>query len=187
MQPNQVEIDEALAASLLYDDPESIIYDEVTLAKEWQDMEGNPQISLSDDEKYAKMLQEEECMCFLIAVLDYFICRIQVLKKRLEVMYNLNGSTSLHCGSSSHQQGHVGGSIDTSSHSFQPPPPSGDVDPDNMTYEENQLERSTKDCPRVQSIKYQRINLARVRGLERKLLAPEKLSKNYFIVLLFRV
>ncbi|XP_013617065.1 PREDICTED: uncharacterized protein LOC106323499 [Brassica oleracea var. oleracea] len=159
MQPNQVEIDEALAASLLYDDPESIIYDEVTLAKEWQDMEGNPQISLSDDEKYAKMLQEEE----------------------------LNGSTSLHCGSSSHQQGHVGGSIDTSSHSFQPPPPSGDVDPDNMTYEENQLERSTKDCPRVQSIKYQRINLARVRGLERKLLAPEKLSKNYFIVLLFRV
>ena len=47
----------------------------------------------------------------------------------------MNGSTSLHCGSSSHQQGHVGGSIDTSSHSFQSPPPSGDVDPDNMTYE----------------------------------------------------
>lgn len=57
------------------------------ITKFWLNV-GNPQISLSDDEKYAKMLQEEECMCFLIAVLDYFICRIQVLKKRLEVMYN---------------------------------------------------------------------------------------------------
>ncbi|XP_018511927.2 E3 ubiquitin-protein ligase BIG BROTHER [Brassica rapa] len=94
MQPNQVEIDEALAASLLYDDPESIIYDEVT----------------------ARQIQQRE---------------------------EVNGSTSLHCGSSSHQQGHVGGSIDTSSHSFQSPPPSGDVDPDNMTYEElNELGES---------------------------------------------
>lgn len=31
MQPNQEEIDEALAASLLYDDPESTICDTVTL------------------------------------------------------------------------------------------------------------------------------------------------------------
>ena len=31
MQSNQVEIDEALAASLLYDDPESTICDTVTL------------------------------------------------------------------------------------------------------------------------------------------------------------
>ena len=31
MQPNQVEIDEALAASLLYDDSESTICDTVTL------------------------------------------------------------------------------------------------------------------------------------------------------------
>ncbi|CAH8373269.1 unnamed protein product [Eruca vesicaria subsp. sativa] len=133
MQPNQVEIDAALAASLLYYDPESTIYDEVTarqiqqreeeaslvsdekLAREWQDMEGYPQISLSDDEKYAKRLQEEE----------------------------LNRSISLHCGSSSHQQSHVGGSIDTSSYSFQSPPPSGDIDPDNMTYEElNELGQS---------------------------------------------
>lgn len=58
----------------------------------------------------------------------------------------MNGSTSLHCGSSSHQQGHVGGSIDTSSHSFQPPPPSGDVDPDNMTYE---VLKKNDDVPRI--------------------------------------
>ncbi|KAL0682389.1 hypothetical protein Bca4012_049236 [Brassica carinata] len=156
MQPNQVEIDEALAASLLYDDPESIIYDEVTarqiqqreeeaslisdekLAKEWQDMEGNPQISLSDDEKYAKMLQEEEYLenhVFPTDDVNQIINQFQDME--------VNGSTSLHCGSSSHQQGHVGGSIDTSSHSFQPPPPSGDVDPDNMTYEElNELGES---------------------------------------------
>lgn len=33
MQPNQVETDEALAASLLYDDPESTICDAVTLSQ----------------------------------------------------------------------------------------------------------------------------------------------------------
>lgn len=42
MQPNQVEIDEALAASLLYDDPESIIYDEVTARQIQQREEGKP-------------------------------------------------------------------------------------------------------------------------------------------------
>lgn len=46
----------------------------------------------------------------------------------------MNRSLTHHRGSSSHQQSHVGGSIDTSSHSFQSPP-SGDIDPDNMTYE----------------------------------------------------
>lgn len=46
----------------------------------------------------------------------------------------MNRSLIHHRGSSSHQQSHVGGSIDTSSHSFQSPP-SGDIDPDNMTYE----------------------------------------------------
>ncbi|KAG2310343.1 hypothetical protein Bca52824_021900 [Brassica carinata] len=54
----------------------------------------------------------------------------------------VNRSISLHCGSSSHQQSHVEGSIDTSSHSSQSPP-SGDIDPDNMTYEElNELGES---------------------------------------------
>lgn len=33
------------------------------ITKFWLNV-GYPQISLSDDEKYAKMLQEEECMCF---------------------------------------------------------------------------------------------------------------------------
>lgn len=43
MQPiNQVEIDEALAASLLYDDPESTIYDEVTARQIQQREEGKP-------------------------------------------------------------------------------------------------------------------------------------------------
>ncbi|KAL0875038.1 hypothetical protein Bca101_024743 [Brassica carinata] len=117
MQPiNQVEIDEALAASLLYDDPESTIFDEVTarqIQQREEDMENH--VSPTDDvNQITNQFQDME----------------------------VNRSISLHCGSSSHQQSHVEGSIDTSSHSSQSPP-SGDIDPDNMTYEElNELGES---------------------------------------------
>ncbi|ESQ43314.1 hypothetical protein EUTSA_v10015271mg, partial [Eutrema salsugineum] len=142
MHPNQMEIDEALAASLLYDSPESS-FDDADIARQFQQQEeDNPQISLSDDEKYAKSLQEKE----------------------------LNHSTSLPHDSSSNQQNHVGSSSDpSSSQSF---PPNVDIDPDNMTYE-NQSERSTKDCRRVESINYQLINSARAHGLKINFLAPK--------------
>ncbi|KAF8085181.1 hypothetical protein N665_0677s0011 [Sinapis alba] len=138
MQPNQVEIDEAFAASLLYDDPESTIYDEFTARQIHQREKGYPQISLSDDEKYAKMLQEEEYLENHVSPTD----DVNQIINQFQDM-EVNRSISLDCGSSSHQQSHVRGSIDTSSHSFQSPPPSGDIDPDNMTYEElNELGES---------------------------------------------
>ncbi|CAH8279340.1 unnamed protein product [Arabidopsis lyrata] len=115
MQSNQMEMDEAFAASLLYDDLPELSNDTVTsrqfqrpqevVAREWQNMQDYSLISLSDDENFAKSLQEQE----------------------------LNRS-------SSHQQSHVHGSFsDDSSDSFLSPPP----DVDNMSYEElNQLGES---------------------------------------------
>ncbi|XP_020880579.1 uncharacterized protein LOC9301969 [Arabidopsis lyrata subsp. lyrata] len=134
MQSNQMEMDEAFAASLLYDD-----LPELMVAREWQNMQDYSLISLSDDENFAKSLQEQE----------------------------LNRS-------SSHQQSHVHGSFsDDSSDSFLSPPP----DVDNMSYEENRLGRSTKDCRRREFAKYQPINFALPRRLERTITYPKKLSK----------
>ncbi|CAA0409255.1 unnamed protein product [Arabidopsis thaliana] len=86
MQSKQMEMDEAFAASLLYDDDQT---DDQAVAREWQNMEDSL-ISLSDDEKFAKSLQEQE----------------------------LNRSTSTqqqsHVGSSSHD------SSDDSTHSLPP-------------------------------------------------------------------
>ncbi|AED96175.1 hypothetical protein AT5G52130 [Arabidopsis thaliana] len=148
MQSKQMEMDEAFAASLLYDDDQT---DDQAVAREWQNME-NSLISLSDDEKFAKSLQEQE----------------------------LNRSTSTqqqsHVGSSSHD------SSDDSTHSL---PPDVNIDPDNMTYEENRSEQSTKDCRRGELAKYQLINLPR--RLEREILYPKKLSKTIICMNSFKI
>ena len=57
MQPNQEEIDEALAASLLYDDPESTICDTVTHVQTLSSMP----VSLRSSVAYISNLLEVFC------------------------------------------------------------------------------------------------------------------------------
>lgn len=52
------------------------------ITKFWLNV-GNPQISLSDDEKYAKMLQEEECMCFFYRCFRLFYLSNTSFKKEV--------------------------------------------------------------------------------------------------------